>query len=147
MKLKDYIVPIFLLLVVPIIPWFTGLKVGDDTCNTLFCAAGVLFSVSMSLIIAFNSKGVTDDNVKSDLRKNMRNIRDVLIGYFVISLIGIILSKHIRDGYDVAICEYNIYIQINFKLGYTCFISWYYLVLLVNYKKIHKNYEKQEDCE
>jgi hypothetical protein len=147
MKLKDYIVPIFLLLVVPIFPWFTGLKVGGDTCNTLFCAAGVLFSVSMSLIIAFNSKGVTDDDVKSDLRKNMHNIRDVLIGYFVISLIGIVLLKHIREGYDVAICEYNICINFNFKLGYTCFIAWYFLVLLVNYKKIHKNYEKQEDCE
>lgn len=147
MKLKDYIVPIFLLLVVPIIPWFKGLKVECDTCNTLFCAAGVLFSVSMSLIIAFNSKEVTDVGIKDKLRKNMCGIRDTIIGYFVVSLIGLLLLKHVHDGYNVDIFGYHFYLQVNFSLGYTCFITWYFLVLLVNYKKIHKNYEKQEDCE
>lgn len=147
MDLKSYIIPILLILVVPIIPWFTGLKVGDDTCNTLFCAAGVLFSVSMSLIIAFNTKNVTDNNIKEKLRKSMRNIRDVLIGYFFLSLIGLLSLKHVRDSYNVVIFEHDIYFPVNFKLGYTCFIIWFFLVLLVNYKKIHKNYEEQEDCQ
>lgn len=147
MDLKNYIIPILLLLVVPIIPWLTGLNVGAETCNTLFCAVGVLFSVSMSLIIAFNTKNVTDNNIKGKLRKNMRNIRDVLIGYFFLSIIGLLLLKHVRDGYNVVILEHDFYFSVNFKLGYTSFIVWFFLVLLVNYKKIHKNYEEQEDSQ
>ena len=145
MDLKNYIVPIVLLLIVPIIPWFEDLKVGADTCNTLFCAVGVLFSVSMSLIIAFNTKDVTDKNTKGKLRNSMRDIRDVLIVLFVISLLGLLVLKHVPDNYLVVVCEHNYEIPINIKLGYSGFVAWYIFVLLINYKKIHNNYEELED--
>lgn len=146
MSWKFFIVPAALLLLLPFIPFLAGIRVGDDTCNYLFSATGVLFSVSMSLIIAFNTREVTDPLTKARLRKSMRGIRDVLIAYFVISLLGLLLLKHIPDRVDLAIGDYGISLPCNFKLGYIMFSTWFLLVILVNYRKIHKNYEGLEDA-
>ena len=137
--------PAALLLLFPVIPFLAGIKVGDDTCNYLFSATGVLFSVAMSLIIAFNTREVTDSLIKARLRKNMCGIRDVLIAYFVVSLFGLLLLKQIPDKIDIPIGDNGISLPYNFKLGYVMFSTWFLIVILVNYKKIHKNYEDLED--
>ena len=56
LKLTYYIVPFFLLVILPIIPAISVIKIGSETCNNLFATVGVLFSVAMSLIIAFNTR-------------------------------------------------------------------------------------------
>lgn len=145
MSWKVFIVPAALLLLFPVIPFLAGIKVGDDTCNYLFSATGVLFSVAMSLIIAFNTREVTDSLIKARLRKNMCGIRDVLIAYFVVSLFGLLLLKQIPDKIDIPIGDNGISLPYNFKLGYVMFSTWFLIVILVNYKKIHKNYEDLED--
>lgn len=122
-----------------------GISVDDDTCSYLFSATGVLFSVAMSLIIAFNTREVTDPLMKARLRKNMRGIRDVMIAYFVISLFGLLLLKQIPDKIDIPIGNNGISLPYNFKLGYVIFSTWFLIVILVNYRKIHKNYEDLED--
>lgn len=145
MSWKIFIVPAVLLLLFPYLPIIVGISVESDTCSYLFSATGVLFSVAMSLIIAFNTREVTDPLIKTRLRKNMRGIRDVLIAYFVVSLFGLLLLKQIPDKIDVTIGNYAISLPYNFKLGYVMFSAWFLIVILVNYRKIHKNYEDLED--
>jgi hypothetical protein len=139
MKSKAYIVPSLLLLIFPVLPWLQGWSVGTDTCNTVFGAVGVIFSVEMSLIIAFNTRGVSGVLMKKRVRKDMKNIRDVIIGYFLLSLVP--------EKFQGEICGYSICLWINLKLGYITFLTWYVIVLIYNFLKIHQNYEELEDAE
>lgn len=147
MNFKAYIVPLLLLLVIPVLPWTHGWNVGAETCNSVFGAVGVIFSVQMSLIIAFNTKGVSDMAVKKKLRKDMSYIRDVILGYFLLSFVGLLLLKHVPECFDMVIRGNKVCIWINMRLGYILFIAWYIIVLLYNFLQIHQNYEKLEDAE
>ena len=147
MKGKAYIVPSLLLLILPVLPWTHGWSVGVETCNSVFGAVGVIFSVEMSLIIAFNTRGVTDVSLKKSLKNDMRNIRDVIIGYFLLSLVVLLLLKHVPEKLEMEICEHTARLWINMRIGYITFLTWYIIVLLYNFRRIHQNYERLEDEE
>ena len=143
LQIANYIVPFILLVFLPII---TNIKVGTDTCNYIFTAVGVLFSVAMSLIIAFNTKEITNKSMKKRLRLRMANIRNVLTVYFFIAVIGLLLLKHIPNTIDIALPKNDIKLDYYFPFGYVAFLVWCILIYILNFLKIHKNYEEIEDA-
>ena len=145
MKLTYYIVPFFLLVFLPIIPALSVIKIGFETCNNLFATVGVLFSVAMSLIIAFNTRDITDQSIKKRLRLKMSNIRNVLIAYFFIAIGGLLFLKHSPELIDFSILRTHVSLEINYPLGYVFFLVWCLIVIVANYIRIHDNYEQLED--
>lgn len=143
LQIANYIVPFILLVILPII---TNVKVGTDTCNYIFTAVGVLFSVAMSLIIAFNTKEITNKSLKKRLRLRMANVRNVLIAYFLIAVIGLLLLKHVPNTLDIALPQSDMKLDYNFPFGYVAFLVWCIIIYIVNFLKIHQNYEVIEDA-
>lgn len=143
LQIANYIVPFIMLVTLPVI---SDVKVGTDTCNYIFTAIGVLFSVAMSLIIAFNTKDITNKNLKKRLRLRMANVRNVLIIYFFIAVIGLLLLKHVPNTVNLALPKSDIRLEYNFPLGYMAFLVWCILIYIVNFLRIHKNYEEIEDA-
>ena len=146
MKLTYYIVPFFLLVILPIIPVITVIKVGFETCNYLFATVGVLFSVAMSLIIAFNTRDITDQSIKKRLRLKMSKIRNLLIVYFFIAIGGLLFLKHAPGFKDFSFLQTQVSLEINYPLGYMSFLVWCLIVIVANYIRIHDNYEQLEDA-
>lgn len=142
LQIANFIVPFILLVILPIT---SNVKVGTDTCNNIFTAIGVLFSVAMSLIIAFNTKEITNKSLKKRLRLRMANIRNVLIIYFLIAVVGLLLLKHVPNTIDISLRKIEINFDYNFPFGYVAFLIWCILIYIVNYLKIHNNYEEIED--
>lgn len=146
MKYTYFIVPFILLFILPLIPLITEIKVGLDTCNYLFTTVGVFFSVAMSLIIAFNTREITDIRMKKRLRLKMSRIRNTIIIYFFIALIGFLLLKHAPTIIDFTILKTALSFNVNFSFGYMSFLVWFLIVLIANYIRIHNNYEQLEDA-
>ena len=143
LQIANYIVPFILLVFLPIIP---NIKVGTDTCNYIFSAVGVLFSVAMSLIIAFNTKEITNKSLKKRLRLRMATVRNVLIVYFFLAVIGLLLLKHVPNTIDIAIPKIDMKLDYYFPFGYVTFLVWCILIFIVNFLKIHQNYQEIEDA-
>lgn len=141
--IANYIVPFILLVFLPII---TNVEVGTDTCNYIFTAVGVLFSVAMSLIIAFNTKEITNKSLKKRLRLRMANVRNVLMVYFFIAVIGLLLLKHVPNTIDISLPKNDMKLDYYFPFGYVAFLVWCILIYIVNFLKIHENYEEIEDA-
>lgn len=146
MKYTYFIVPFILLFILPLIPVISGIKVGLDTCNYLFTSVGVLFSVAMSLIIAFNTREITNASMKKRLRLKMSRIRNTIIIYFFIALIGFLFLKHAPTIIGFTIFKSPLSLEVNFSFGYMSFLVWFIIVLIANYIRIHNNYEQLEDA-
>lgn len=61
----------------------TPLKEG--LISTLYNVSGIMFSIGLGLIVSFNLSGIRNREYIKEIRKNIANIRDIFISYFIIS--------------------------------------------------------------
>ena len=79
--MKTSIIAALLCVILSCIP----ITIPKDALNVLYGIVGVLFSVGMSLIIAFTAKDIVNNELKRLLRKSMHQVRNNFLWIFFIS--------------------------------------------------------------
>lgn len=72
----------------------TPLKEG--LISTLYNVSGIMFSIGLGLIVSFNLSGIRNREYIKEIRKNIANIRDIFISYFIISTLIYITYSYIE---------------------------------------------------
>ena len=119
----------------------------EMTLNILYGVIGVLFSVGMSLIIAFNSSNIVNPDLKVQLRGNMHKVRNnFLFIFFFCSLyyIGFSLLKDEWKQIDIVKNE-NMHFYCTWAMSVLSFLVYSVIALISNYIQIQQLYEDIED--
>lgn len=119
----------------------------DTTLNILYGIIGVLFSVGMSLIIAFNGSNIVNPELKAQLRDNMHNVRNnFLFVFFLCSLfyIGFSLLKDDWKQIDIVKNE-DMHIYCTWAMSVLSILIYSIIALISNYVQIQQFYEDVED--
>lgn len=119
----------------------------DTTLNILYGIIGVLFSVGMSLIIAFNGSSIVNPDLKAQLRDNMHRVRNnFLFVFFICSVfyIGFSLLKTEWQKVDIVKNE-NMHIYCTWSMSVLSMLIYSIIALISNYVQIQQFYEDVED--
>ena len=119
----------------------------ETTLNILYGIIGVLFSVGMSLIIAFNGSNIVNSELKKELRDNMHKVRNnFLFIFFICSLfyVGFSLLKKEWKQIDIFKNE-NIHIYCTWAMSVLSILVYSIIALINNYIQIQQLYEDIED--
>ena len=121
-------------------------SIKDTTLNILYALSGVLFSVGMSLIIAFNTFGVRNEKIKNGLRHEIHMIRNKYSVVFIICSILYIVYSFIGEknqSYDLLIKEQTI--TLNFSIGVMANLLYSISFYIIGFIQIQNFYESLED--
>lgn len=119
----------------------------DTTLNILYGIIGVLFSVGMSLIIAFNGSNIVNPELKAQLRDNMHNVRNNFLFVFLVCsmfYIGFSLLKTEWQKIDVVKTE-DLHIYCTWATSVLTMLIYSIIALISNYVQIQQFYEDIED--
>lgn len=119
----------------------------ETTLNILYGIIGVLFSVGMSLIIAFNGSNIVNPDLKEQLRENMHKVRNNFLSiFFFCSLyyIGFSLLKDEWKQTDIIKNE-NMHIYCTWAMSVLSILVYSVIALISNYIQIQQFYEDIED--
>lgn len=119
----------------------------DTTLNILYGIIGVLFSVGMSLIIAFNGSNIVNSELKAQLRDNMHKVRNnFLFVFFICSVfyIGFSLLKPEWQKVDIVKND-DMYIYCSWPVSVLLMLIYSIIALISNYVHIQQFYEDIED--
>lgn len=119
----------------------------DTTLNILYGIIGVLFSVDMSLIIAFNGSNIVNPDLKAQLRENMHCVRNnFLFVFFICSVfyVGFSLLKEDWKQTDIVKNE-DIHIYCTWAMSVLSMLIYSTIALISNYVQIQQFYEDVED--
>ena len=119
----------------------------ETTLNILYGIIGVLFSVGMSLIIAFNGSKIVNPDLKEQLRENMHNVRNnFLIIFFFCSFYYIGFSLLNDEWKQTNIVKNkNIHIYCTWAMSVLSILVYSIIALINNYIQIQQLYEDIED--
>lgn len=85
----------------------TPLKEG--LISTLYNVSGIMFSIGLGLIVSFNLSGIRNREYIKEIRKNIANIRDIFISYFIISTLIYITYSYIEViDFRYKLCSFRI---------------------------------------
>ena len=119
----------------------------ETTLNILYGIIGVLFSVGMSLIIAFNGSNIVNSDLKKQLRKNMHKVRNnFLFIFFFCSLFYIgfsLLKEEWKQTYIIK--NENMHIYCTWAMSVLSILVYSIIALISNYIQIQQFYEDIED--
>lgn len=119
----------------------------ETTLNILYGIIGVLFSVGMSLIIAFNGSNIVNPDLKEQLRENIHKVRNnFLLIFFFGSLyyIGYSLLKDEWKQININLNE-NMHICCTWAMSVLSILVYSVIALICNYIQIQQLYEDIED--
>jgi protein-S-isoprenylcysteine O-methyltransferase Ste14 len=136
------IVSINLLLVVTIL---IPLTVPSSTLNILYSVVSVLFSVGMSLVIAFNGSRIVNAKFKKSIRAEIHMVRNRFLGVFVISTIFYLLYSVCGKLTFVNNIRSSLPIALHFSVYTSSVLCYSILLFICNYVKINELYEQIED--
>lgn len=126
------------------------LEVPKDALSVLYGIVGILFSVGMSLIIAFTAKDIVNIELKKNLRKSMHQVRDNFLWVFFISTSFYVVFSIIGENWKYTIHLFKIE---SYELTLTFYASvavlgillYSTIALVSNYIDIQRFYEEIED--
>lgn len=119
----------------------------EITLNILYGVIGVLFSVGMSLIIAFNGSNIVNPDLKEQLRENMHKVRNnFLYIFFFCSLYYIVFSLLKNEWKQIDIIKNeNMHIYCTWAMSVLSILVYSVIALISNYIQIQQFYEEIED--
>lgn len=141
--MKKTIIAAFICMLFALVP----MQPTETTLNILYGIIGVLFSVGMSLIIAFNGSSVVNPDLKEQLRENMHKVRNnFLFIFFICSLyyIGFSLLKEEWKQIDIVKDE-SMHICCTWSMSVLSILVYSVIALISNYIQIQQLYEDIED--
>ena len=126
------------------------LDIPKDALNVLYGIVGVLFSVGMSLIIAFTAKDIVNVELKKLLRQSMHQVRDNFLWIFFVSTFFYVVFSIIGENWKYTIHLFKIeYYEFNItfyaSVAVLGILLYSTIALVSNYIDIQRFYEEIED--
>lgn len=141
--MKRTIIAAIACMVLSLIP----LQPTEITLNILYGLIGVLFSVAMSLIIAFDGSKIRNSNLKKSIRDSIHDTRNNFLVIFAASSIFFVVYSLLPNS-----LQHVIWLKIGaFELSSTWsvsilfFLLYTIIVLIYNYIDLQQLYEDIED--
>lgn len=126
---------------------FIPLQPTEITLNILYGLIGVLFSVAMSLIIAFDGSKIKNSGLKNDIRSSIHETRDnFLIIFAASSIFFVIYSLIPKSLQQVTWLEKDSFtLSSTWSVSVLCFLLYTIIALIYNYIDLQQLYEEIED--
>lgn len=126
------------------------LEIPKDALSVLYGIVGVLFSVGMSLIIAFTAKDIVNIELKKLLRKSMHQVRDNFLWVFFISTSFYVVFSIIGEKWKYTVHLFKIEsneltLTFNASVAVLGILLYSIIALVSNYMDIQRFYEEIED--
>lgn len=144
--MKPTIIAAFLCVFLSCVP----IKIPKDALNVLYGIVGVLFSVGMSLIIAFTAKDIVNSELKKILRKSMHQVRNNFLWIFFISTLFYVVFSIIGENSQFSIHffkteSYELTVTFSVSVAVLGILIYSTIALVSNYMDIQGFYEDIED--
>lgn len=144
--MKATIIAAFLCVILSCIP----ISIPKDAFNVLYGIVGVLFSVGMSLIIAFTAKDIINNELKKLLRKSMHQVRNNFLWIFFVSTFYYVVFSILGDNYRFSMHlfkteTYNLTLTFSTSVAVLGILLYSTIALVSNYLDIQRFYEDIED--
>lgn len=126
---------------------FIPLQPTEITLNILYGLIGVLFSVAMSLIIAFDGSKIKNSGLKNDIRSSIHETRDNFLIIFAASSIFFVMYSLIpKSLQQVTWLEKDSFtLSSTWSVSVLCFLLYTIIALIYNYIDLQQLYEEIED--
>ena len=123
------------------------LKPIEITLNILYGLIGVLFSVAMSLIIAFDGSKIKNLELKKGIRDSIHETRNnFLIIFTACSIFFVVYSLLPNSLQQVTWLEKDSFkLYSTWSVSVLCFLLYTIIVLIYNYIDLQQLYEDIED--
>lgn len=123
------------------------LKPVEITLNILYGLIGVLFSVAMSLIIAFDGSKIKNLELKKGIRDSIHETRNnFLIIFTACSIFFVVYSLLPNSLQQVTWLEKDSFkLYSTWSVSVLCFLLYTIIVLIYNYIDLQQLYEDIED--
>lgn len=132
-----------------IMPFFPDLYIGKDAISTLYTVSGIMFSIGMSLTVISNTSGVKNKNIRLDIRREMKRVRNHFIYCFSVATIIYILfiSLVSDDGRLESYCSIlNGIIKFkasNFLVVYMVYSIIYFTINFIAIQTLNEDIEEE----
>ena len=119
----------------------------EITLNILYGLIGVLFSVAMSLIIAFDGSKIKNSELKKGIRDSIHDTRNNFLIIFAACSIFFVVYSLLPDSMQqVTWMEKDSFkLYSTWSVSVLCFLLYTIIVLIYNYIDLQQLYEDIED--
>lgn len=141
--MKRIIIAALVCVVLSLIP----LQPTEITLNILYGLIGVLFSVAMSLIIAFDGSKIKNSELKKGIRDSIHDTRNNFLIIFAACSIFFVVYSLLPDSMQqVTWMEKDSFkLYSTWSVSVLCFLLYTIIVLIYNYINLQQLYEDIED--
>lgn len=141
--MKRIIIAVLVCVVLSLIP----LQPTEITLNILYGLIGVLFSVAMSLIIAFDGSKIKNSELKKGIRDSIHDTRNNFLIIFAACSIFFVVYSLLPDSMQqVTWMEKDSFkLYSTWSVSVLCFLLYTIIVLIYNYIDLQQLYEDIED--
>lgn len=141
--MKRIIIAALVCVVLSLIP----LQPTEITLNILYGLIGVLFSVAMSLIIAFDGSKIKNSELKKSIRDSIHDTRNNFLIIFAACSIFFVVYSLLPDSMQqVTWMEKDSFkLYSTWSVSVLCFLLYTIIVLIYNYIDLQQLYEDIED--
>ena len=141
--MKRVIIAALVCVVLSLIP----LQPTEITLNILYGLIGVIFSVAMSLIIAFDGSKIKNSELKKGIRDSIHDTRNNFLIIFAACSIFFVVYSLLPDSMQqVTWMEKDSFkLYSTWSVSVLCFLLYTIIVLIYNYIDLQQLYEDIED--
>jgi len=132
---------IFLILLAAVIfsSVFAGFKSNDSFSGTIFSISGIVFSLGISLITAFNYSHVKNEYYIKYIRRNLNKVRNWFVFFFAITVLCYVLDYYFRSREIVSfvfVSTENFKVELNYSMLLCITIIYSIFYYFVNFKAL-----------
>lgn len=111
--------------------------------QTLFTVLGIVFSISMSLLVSFSLSKILNKKLRADLRYAITNNRNALLLDFGIATIALVIALVWNENYLNITYSWLVF---DIMLIALCVIASSLVFEIYNFRKLHKLHTDIEDA-
>ena len=105
--------------------------------NTIYTVAGIMFSIGMGVICAFNPSKIQNRNYLTSIKNNITSVRNIFIKHFFFISIGYLIYQ-IYPSANYSINYKFLRIDFSLSLVLSAFIITSIVYFIVNFIEIQK---------
>lgn len=121
-----------------------GVSGNEDVLQTLFTVLGIVFSISMSLLVSFNLSNILNKDMRRSLRNSIVHVRNMMLmdfGVATISLVTALIWQ--KDSLRYTITDWLV---VDIMLIAAMFVAMSLIYEIYNFRKLHKLHCDIEDA-
>ena len=120
-----------------------GVNGNDVVLQTLFTVLGIVFSISMSLLVSFSLTKILNKNIRANLRFSISHTRNMLLLDFTISTLASVVA--LTCDKDILRCTIK-GVVVDIMLIAVLLVATSLLYEIYNFSKLHKLHMDIEDA-